>query len=172
MNLFILSQYKLIQQLYKDSSYIDSLINIDDFFELINLYAFPNWFDMEVVDLKFMRYFTSLTLKCDYKNMPHPKGATLLTKYNCQVKYKRTNEYITKEIEDIDDTYVDEKTGKRKPKLIKKTVWIVDILIPNRLIVNDDIYNLDEIQAEYENNKEETDAREPQIDDLEMNEQG
>lgn len=155
MNLFILTQYKLIQELYKDNNYLDTLINIDDFFDILNLYVYPNWLDMEVVDVKFMKYFTSLQLKSPYNKMPHPKGAVLLTKFDCQVKYKETYEYVVKEVNGIDDTYVDKKTGDRRPKVEKKKCWIIDLLIPNKHIINDEVYDLDDAQEKIEGDQEE-----------------
>lgn len=146
MNLFILSQYKLIQELYKDETFLDTIINIDDFFDVLNLYVYPNWLDCEVVEVKFLKYFTSVQLKSPYNKMPHPKGAVLLTKFDCQVKYKETYEYVVKEVNDIKDTYIDKKTGERKPKVEKKKVWIIDMLIPNKHIINDEVYDLENAQ--------------------------
>lgn len=146
MNLFILSQYKLIQELYKDETFLDTIINIDDFFDILNLYVYPNWLDCEVVEVKFLKYFTSVQLKSPYNKMPHPKGAVLLTKFDCQVKYKETYEYVVKEVNDIKDTYIDKKTGERKPKVEKKKVWIIDMLIPNKHIINDEVYDLENAQ--------------------------
>jgi len=154
MNLFILSQYKLIQELYKDDTFLDTLINVDDFFDILNLYVYPNWLDCEVVEVKFLKYFTSIKLKSPYNKMPHPRGAVLLTKYDCQVKYKETHEYVVKEVNNINDTYVDEKSGERKPKVEKKKVWIVDILIPNKHIINDEIYDLDGAQEKIHDEQE------------------
>lgn len=154
MNLFILTQYKLIQQLYKNETYLDSLINIDDFFDILNLYTFPNWLDCEVVEVKYLKYFTNIKLKSPYKKMPHPKGAVLLTKYDCQVKYIKTTEYLPKEVNDIEDTYIDKKTGSRKPKVEKKKVWIIDIMIPNKYIVNDNIYDLEDVQGKLKDEQE------------------
>ena len=146
MNLFILSQYKLIQELYKDNSFLDTVINIDDFFDILNLYVYPNWLDCEIVEVKFLKYFTSVKLKSPYNKMPHPKGAVLLTKFDCQVKYKETYEYVVKEVHGVKDTYIDQKSGERKPKVEKKKVWIIDMLIPNKHIINDEIYNLEDAQ--------------------------
>ena len=146
MNLFILSQYKLIQELSKDNSFLDTVINIDDFFDILNLYVYPNWLDCEIVEIKFLKYFTSVKLKSPYNKMPHPKGAVLLTKFDCQVKYKETYEYVVKEVHGVKDTYIDQKSGERKPKVEKKKVWIIDMLIPNKHIINDEIYNLEDAQ--------------------------
>lgn len=171
MNLFILSQYKLIQELYKSETFLDTVINIDDFFDVLNLYVYPNWLDCEIVEVKFLKYFTSIKLKSPYNKMPHPKGAILLTKFDCQVKYKETTEYVVKKVESIKDTYVDTKAGKRRPKVEKKKVWLIDMLIPNKHIINDEVYDLNDAQEKIDNEQETNDDMENIItnDEGEMN---
>lgn len=160
MNLFILSQYKLIQELYKNETFLDTVINIDDFFDVLNLYVYPNWLDCEIVEVQFLKYFTSIKLKSPYNKMPHPKGAVLLTKFDCQVKYKETHEYVVSEVESIKDTYVDKKTGKRRPNVEKKKVWIIDMLIPNKHIINDEVYDLNDAQEKIDAEQESNDSME------------
>lgn len=168
MNLFILSQYKLIQELYKNDDFFEILINIDDFFDLINLYVFPNWLNAEVVNVDFLKYFTSITLKTPYDKMLHPKGAQLLLKYDCQVKYRETYEYVPKEVKDVSDTYLDRRTGERRPKAEKKKCWIVDILIPNRYLINDNVFDLEGVQMKIKDdqNAEESMTGEPEVPEV------
>ena len=99
MNLYLLQQYQFIQRLYKNNSYLDVMMNIDDFFDILNVYAFPKWLDAQVVDVTFMKYYTNVILKADRddKNKekymcPDPKAGVLLTKYDCKVEYIKSNE--------------------------------------------------------------------------------
>ena len=154
MNLYILQQYQFIQNLYQDETYLDVLMNVDDFFDILNLYAYPNWYECEVVNMKCMKHFTNVILKQDRDKMPHPKGGILLSKYDCIVKYKKTTEYLPKEYEDIEDMEVDPKTGKKYPKMEEHKVWLIDILIPNKHIINDVVYDLESIQRKIEDKKE------------------
>lgn len=154
MNLFLLQQYQLIQKLYKNNDWLDIVINIDDFFDIINLYSFPNWLESEIVDVNFMRYYTNIILKQPYDKIPHPKGGILLSNYDCKVKYRETKEWIQSEINDSSDMVEDKKTGRKVPKMIERKVWLVDILIPNRLIINDYVYDIEEMQKKF--NKENT----------------
>ena len=154
MNLFILSQYKLIQELYKNDEYLDILLSVADFFDLMNLFAFPNWENAEIVNVDFLKYFTVLTLRAPYYKMPHPKGGLLLTKLDCHVKYHETKEAVLKQVKSIKDTYIDKKTGERKPKVIKRKCWQIDIMIPNKYLINDNIFDLEAMQAKVNNDKE------------------
>lgn len=161
MNLYLLQQYQFIQRLYKNENYLDVLMNIDDFFDILHIYAFPNWLDSEVVDVKFMKYFTNIILKSprsDNKKedkCPDPKAGVILTKYDCKVDYIKSYELLPKDVESEKDVVIDDKTGKQRPKLERKNVWLVDILIPNKHIINDTIYDLEAIQNKLEDENEE-----------------
>lgn len=160
MNLYLLQQYQFIQRLYKNENYLDVLMNIDDFFDILHIYAFPNWLDSEVVDVKFMKYFTNIILKSprsDNKKedkCPDPKAGVILTKYDCKVDYIKSYELLPKDVESEKDVVIDDKTGKQRPKLERKNVWLVDILIPNKHIINDTIYDLEAIQNKLEDENE------------------
>ena len=62
MNLYLLQQYQFIQQLYNNSNYLDVLLNVDDFFDILHLYAYKNWLEAEVLDVKLMKYFVSIKI--------------------------------------------------------------------------------------------------------------
>jgi len=150
MNLFILSQYKLIKQLYRNKESMDLMLTIEDFLDVLNLYAFPNWMDAELVDLDTRKYYTIIKLKTPYEKMPHPKGAVLLTKFDCKVKYIETTEVTLREPETRYDVYYDEKENKYRRKVDKKKCWCVTILIPNRLLMNDEMFDLQYAQERME----------------------
>ena len=154
MNLFILSQYKLIQQLYKNDDYLDILLSVADFFDLMNLFAFPNWEDAEVVNADFLKYYTVITLRAPYHKMPHPKGGLMLTKLDCKVKYHETKEAVLKPVKSLKDTYIDKMSGERRPKVIKRKCWQVDVMIPNKYLINDNIFDLEALQNKVASDKE------------------
>lgn len=161
MNLYLLQQYQFIQKLYNNNNYLDVLLNIDDFFDILHLYAYKNWLEAEVVDVKFMKYFTSITLKAlrddkdKSKDMcPDPKGGILLTKYDCKVEYTKTTEKMPREIKDKNDVVLDKKTGKYRPKIDTNKIWLIDILIPNKHIINNTVYDLQAVQDKLDDEKE------------------
>ena len=175
MNLFVISQMKLIQSLYKSDDYLDVLLTVADFLDLVNLFAFPGWEDAELVDADFLKYFTHITLKTDMDKMPHPKGALLLTKLGCQVKYHETKEAFLKPLQSLDDTYYDWKDDKRKRKVVKKKCWEVEVLIPNRYLFPNNGLTIEELQNKALEAKAENDEiyndnpEQPTIEDLEDN---
>ena len=160
MNLYLLSQYKLIQHLYNDSSYLDLLMNVDDFFDILNVYAYPNWFEAEVVEFKIFKHYINIILKTPIDKMPHPNAGILLDKYDCMVKYKKTSEYVPVDIKSESDLVIDKHTHRPRPKMKKVPCWLVDIMIPSKHIVNDNVYDLESIQQKLDDNNEKSDNTE------------
>lgn len=178
MNLYLLQQYQFIQSLYKNNTYLDVLMNIDDFFDILHVYAFPNWIDAQVVDVKFMKYFTNVILKADRNEKdkekdkcPDPRAGVLLTKYDCKVEYIKTTEVLPVEVKSEKDVIFDKNTKKYRPKTQTNDVWIIDILIPNKHIINDKLFDLESIQAKIKSDDDESDSMESVVsnnDDLSM----
>ena len=160
MNLYLLSQYKLIQHLYKDSSYLDLLMNVDDFFDILNLYAYPNWYNAEVVEFKVFKHYVNVILKTPIDKMPHPDGGILLDKYDCMVKYKKSSEYLPVDYKSEKDLVIDKITHKPRPKMEKVPCWLVDIMIPSKHIINDNVYDLESIQQKLDDNDDKSDDME------------
>lgn len=167
MNLYLLQQYQFIQNLYQNESYIDILMNIDDFLDILNVYVFPNWKDAEIVDMKMLKHFVNITLKQPYEKMPHPKGGTILSKYDCIVKYKETTEWLPKEVNGLVDLTINKKNGKQAAKMEQHKIWLVNLMIPSRLLVNNDIYDLESIQEKLDDEEENNEELESIVDNQE-----
>lgn len=146
MNLYLLQQYQFINALYRNESYLDILCNIDEFFDLLGLYAYPNWLEAEVIDMKFYKYFTDLSIRTKRDKMPDPAGSQLLLKYGCKVEYRKTEDFQTKQIKSREDMKWSDKLERYIPKLEKEKIWVVSILIPNKYIMTNDVYDIDSIQ--------------------------
>lgn len=131
---------KAIKRMEKNSSLIDILIQIEDFLDNLDLYAFKNWFNAEVVDGPYIkRYWVFITLRWEYDEMPDPQGAVRLLHHNTKVKfYKQTEEepIEVKSPSDFEDFHA------KKPKKEKIKKWYVEIQIPKRFIEN----NFDDLE--------------------------
>lgn len=154
MNLYILQQYQFYNSIYRNDSCLDILCNISELFDLLGVYVYPNWYDAEVIDLKYYKYFTEILLRSPIKKMPHPNGSQVLLKYNCQVEYRKTKDYKMKNIESKDDMKWSDKLGRYIPKLEEEEIWVVSVLIPNKYILADNVYNIDDIQEKLDTEQE------------------
>jgi hypothetical protein len=54
---------------------------------------------------------------------------------------------MPKEVKSMDDAVYDKRRDKYRPKMERKDIWLVDILIPNKHIINNNVYDLEAIQA-------------------------
>lgn len=130
------SMYK---RLSDSESLTDVLIQMEDFLDSLDIYVFNNWIDGEVVNgPDIRRYWTSMTLKYDYKNMPDPRGAERLMKHGAKVKFTETTEEVAREVKTPDDL-----GENNKPKTDSNKVWLIDIQIPRRFIEELDDSDLD-----------------------------
>ena len=100
--------------------------------------------------------------------MPDPRGGRRLLPFDCEVKFKKTSIEIPIKIEQPSDY----KGGTHKARLIKKNVWLVEIVIPKNLIADirtgsveledeeidladlDDAYAQDLDQEQYQNEQQ------------------
>jgi hypothetical protein len=97
----------------------------------LDLYVFANWKQGELVEGPvYEKYFVSCTFMWPYKLMPDPRGGERLLDYDCEVYYsKDTLEYPVK-VENPDDF----EPGTKMPKMGKKPVWLVTVVMPKKLM--------------------------------------
>jgi hypothetical protein len=62
--------------------------------------------------------------------MPDPKGAVRLSDYDCQIDYKKDYFEHPDKIKSPNDF----KPGTKVPKMIKSPIWLVDIVMPRKLM--------------------------------------
>ena len=158
-----------LKRLSDSSSLTDVLIQMEDFLDSLDLYVFKNWFDGEIVDgPNVSRYWVSMTLKYDYKDMPDPAGGLRLLKHGAKVKFRRGKEEDTEtkssldqsEMQRIlavqnqpaqpfrpDQTFNDPEYPEQLPL---KKIWLIDIEIPRQFIEDLEDDDLDLYDKEIE----------------------
>jgi hypothetical protein len=123
-----------IKDLYLSEGSILSLLDFERVLDELDLYAFRNWKLGELVaGPEIGRYKVACTFMWPEKLMPDPRGARRLLPFDCEVKFKKTTINIPIKIDSPDDFI----PGTHKARLVKKKVWLVEIIIPKSLM--DDI---------------------------------
>jgi hypothetical protein len=163
-----------IRDLYLSEGSILSLLDFERVLDELDLYAFKNWQLGELVSgPKIGRYKIACIFMWPEKLMPDPRGAKRLLPFDCEVRYKKTTIKIPVKIEEPDD-YI---PGTHKARLIKKPVWLVEIVIPKSLIsdirtgsveLEDERIDLEDLDSAYE---EDLDQQEFRNDSEQPNEQ-
>jgi len=107
------------------------LLDYERVLDEMDLYAFKNWSSGELVDGPDIgRYSVTCTFLWPAELMPDPRGAKRLLPFGAKVKFKKTTMKVPVKIASPDDY----RPGTKKPKMIEKEVWLVEMELPKYLI--------------------------------------
>jgi len=138
--------YKNLDNIHRSPNVIDTLSEIDRVLDRMDIYAYENWIKGEIVDGPFVeRHWVELTLMYPLKMMPNPDAAMRLINNGCKVQFGKDVLTVYKKVKGPEDLEED-TDGSRRPKLVKKQVWLVNLRIPIALLdVSEDIIDTDDI---------------------------
>ena len=81
-----------LNAIFDNKDLLDVLIDVEDVFDGLDLYAFKNWIDGLVVSGPHVsRYWINVKLMYLHKDMPDPTGAQRLERHGCKIKYEKTH---------------------------------------------------------------------------------
>jgi len=130
-----------IQRLFDNEGLRSILLNIEEYFDNMDLYVFENWIDGEIVDGPIVsKYWVEMTLKYSKDRLPDPRGTCLFLNQGTKIEFRKDIEYIPVEIpQDQNDLM-----PNGKPKLRKEPVVLIKFTIPRKLVDPDSVveYNI------------------------------
>jgi hypothetical protein len=119
------------KDIFMTDSAVSTLLDFERVVDELDLYAFAHWKQGELVSgPEYSKYFVTCTFMWPYKRMPDPKGAARLSEYGCSVKYSEDFFEHTKQVK----TPMDFKPGTKVPKMVKSSIWLVEIVMPKKLM--------------------------------------
>lgn len=119
------------KKIYMTDSSLSTALDFERVLDELDMYAYKNWINGELVQGPVTeKYWVTCKFSYPYKMMPDPKAGIRLLDYNCKVSFEE--DYITypKKVESPDDF----DPGTKKPKAVKKKVWVVTIRMPKELL--------------------------------------
>jgi len=120
-----------VRDLYMSEGSISTLLDYERVLDEMDMYAFKNWSLGELVDgPDITRYAVTCTWLWPSEMMPDPRGAKRLLPFGATVKFKKTTMKVPVKIR----TTADYRAGGKKPKIIEKEIWLVQITLPKYLI--------------------------------------
>jgi hypothetical protein len=120
-----------IKEISLTDSAVNTLLDFERVIDELDIYAFANWKRGELVQgPKYEKYFVVCTFMWPYKRMPDPRGGERLLDYGCEIKYKKDMLEYPVKVEDPSDY----KPGTRVPKMARTPVWLVEIVMPKKLM--------------------------------------
>ena len=148
------------KEIFMTDSSLATLLDFERVLDELDLYVFANWKEGELVEGPiYEKYFITCTFMWPYKLMPDPRGGERLLEYDCEIYYsKDTLEYPIK-VKNPDDF----EPGTKMPKLGKKPVWLVTIVMPKKLMqeiqqgsldLESATLDLEDIEKAYEEGKD------------------
>ena len=144
------------KEIFMTDSAVSTLLDFERVLDELDLYAFANWKQGELVEgPTYQKYFVTCTFMWPYKKMPDPRGATRLAEYECEVNYKQDFFEHPDRVNSPDDF----KPGTKVPKMIKSPIWLVEIVMPKKLMsdiqqgaleLESGTIDMEEVDAAYE----------------------
>lgn len=125
---------KLIKRLEDNQTLIDVLIQVEDYFDSLDLYAFDNWIEGEIVEGPFVKkYWVSITLKYFKNQKPSIDGAKRLIKHGCKLSIRKGKEEVS--IEPSRDNKLSSFAYSSSPPKMKiEDIYLIKIDVPKRFV--------------------------------------
>jgi hypothetical protein len=119
------------KDIFMTDSSLETLLDFERVLDELDLYVFAHWKDGELVEgPTYEKYFVTCTFMWPHKMMPDPRGGERLLSYDCEVYYAKDQLEVPVKVENPDDF----APGTKMPKLEKKPVWLVTIVMPKKLM--------------------------------------
>lgn len=120
-----------IKDLYLSEGSLLTLLDFERVLDELDLYAFRHWQLGELVQgPDISKYKVGCIFMWPERLMPDPRGGRRLLPFDCAVKFKKATINIPIKITEPDDFI----PGTHKARLVKKKVWLVEIVMPKSLI--------------------------------------
>lgn len=132
----ILEVIKNVETIYSTNSSLSVLKDFERVLDEMNMYVYKNWQDGELASgPKVDRHWVTASFMWPRHKMPDPMAAKRLLDYGCKIKYEKTHLLEPRQVKTPDDF----RPGTRKGRLDQTPVWLVEIMMPKKLV--EDIYN-------------------------------
>ena len=122
-----------IKNVYMSDGSMSNLLDFERVLDEADIYAYKNWKHGELVQGPDIgRYSAKCIFMWPYKLMPDPRGALRLVKIGCKVTFGKGEIDVPVKVKD----YEDFNPGTNYPKMQKRKVWFVEVVIPVELMDN------------------------------------
>lgn len=132
----VLDIVKNISEIYESDKAFTVLKDFERVLDDLDIYVYENWEDGELVaGPKISRHWVTCSFMWPRDKMPDPMGGKRLLDYDCKVSFARDKIVKPRKIRKPDDI----RPMTKKGKLDTHPIWVVEIMMPKKLIA--DIYS-------------------------------
>lgn len=138
---------------------LEYLLDMERVLDELNTYTFKNWLEGELIEgPTFEKYFVGAKFMWPHKKMPDPQIVERLKPYGIEVNFLKDELTYPVEIKAPDDYRGD---GSRKGRLESTPVWVVEVIMPKKLMrdiqqgsleIEGTTVNLNDVESAYEDN--------------------
>lgn len=129
----VMNIIKNVESIYDSNTAFNVLKDFEKVLDELDLYVYKNWEDGELaMGPKIERHWVTCSFIWKRNNMPDPMGGKRLLDYDCKVRYSKDTMIVPRKITKPDDV----RPGSKKGKLDRKDIWIVEIQMPKKLIMD------------------------------------
>jgi hypothetical protein len=129
----VMDLIKNVESIYDSNTAFNVLKDFERVLDELDLYVYANWEDGELaMGPKIQRHWVTCGFMWPREKMPDPMGGKRLVDYDCKVSYKKDYLITPRKIKRPDDI----RPGTKKGKLDRQPVWIVEIQMPKKLIID------------------------------------
>lgn len=149
------------KEIFMTNSALVSLLDFERVLDELDLYVFAHWKDGELVEGPvYEKYFVTCTFMWPHKLMPDPRGGERLLDYDCEVYYSKDVLEYPMPVKSQSDF----QPGTKMPKMAKKPIWLVKIVMPKKLMqeiqqgsldLEGEVLDLEDIESAYEEGNDE-----------------
>tara|TARA_Y100001970_G_scaffold90489_2_gene114117 strand:- start:12381 stop:12908 length:528 start_codon:yes stop_codon:yes gene_type:complete len=127
----ILNVLKNIKKVYTQDMTVRLLTDFERVLDDLDLYVYANWENGELVEGPYEeRHTVGCKFMWPKDEMPDPDGGKRLLDYDIRVTYQEDILIKPREIKDVSDF----RPGTRKAKMDRYPIWVVEIIMPKKLI--------------------------------------
>lgn len=128
----ILDVIENVNTIYNNNTSLAILKDFERVFDELDMYVFENWRDGELIEGPVVdRHWVTCSFMWPKMRMPNPQASKRLLEYGCKVNYKRDVIVKPRKIKDPDDI----RPGTKLGKLDEHPIWIVEIRMPKKLML-------------------------------------
>ena len=165
------------KDIFMSDSSLSTLLDFERVLDELDMYVYKNWQDGELVEGPiYEKYFVTCTFMWPHKMMPDPRGGERLMDYDCEVYYAKDQLEYPIKVETPDDF----EPGTKMPKMGKKPVWLVTVVMPKKLMqeiqqgsldLESATLDMEDIEKAYEEGEDQNAQYNPEEENAEQQQQ-
>jgi len=124
---------KNIENMYESNTAFNVLKDFERIIDELDLYVYKNWSDGELAEgPNIDRHWVTAKFMWPRETMPDPMGAKRLLDYDCKVNYQKMSLLKPRKVTKKEDL----RPGTKFGKLDRHPIWVVEIAVPKKMLMD------------------------------------